>query len=150
MNQGKLDVIKQETATVNTDILGISELKRVQTIQHHSIPSLCPNHWCWRRWSWTILWRPTRPPRTNTKKRCPFHHREWSDWNSLSRVRLCNPMDCSLPGSSVHGILQARILEWVAISFSSIIIGNWNAKEGSRKISGMTGKFGFEVQNKAG
>ena len=29
----------------------------------------------------------------------------------------CNHMDCSLPGSSVHGILQARILEWVAISF---------------------------------
>ena len=32
---------------------------------------------------------------------------------------FCNPMDCSLPGSSVHGISQARILEWVAISFSS-------------------------------
>ena len=31
---------------------------------------------------------------------------------------LCNPMDFSLPGSSVHGIFQARILEWVAISFS--------------------------------
>ena len=31
---------------------------------------------------------------------------------------LCDPMDCSLPGSSVHGILQARILEWVAISCS--------------------------------
>ena len=31
---------------------------------------------------------------------------------------LCNPMDCSLPGSSIHGILQARVLEWVAISFS--------------------------------
>ena len=30
----------------------------------------------------------------------------------------CNPMDCNLPGSSLHGILQARILEWVAISFS--------------------------------
>ena len=30
---------------------------------------------------------------------------------------LCNPMDCSLSGSSVHGILQARILEWVAISY---------------------------------
>ena len=29
-----------------------------------------------------------------------------------------DPMDCSLPGSSVHGILQARILEWVAVSFS--------------------------------
>ena len=31
---------------------------------------------------------------------------------------LCDPVDCSLPGSSVHGILQTRILEWVAISFS--------------------------------
>ena len=31
---------------------------------------------------------------------------------------LCDLMDCSMPGSSVHGILQARILEWVAISFS--------------------------------
>ena len=31
---------------------------------------------------------------------------------------LCYPMDCSPPGSSVHGILQARILEWVAMSFS--------------------------------
>ena len=37
----------------------------------------------------------------------------------FSRVWLFfNPMDCILPGSSVHGILQARILEWVAISFS--------------------------------
>ena len=31
---------------------------------------------------------------------------------------LCDPMDCSLPGSSIHGILQARVLDWVAISFS--------------------------------
>ena len=31
---------------------------------------------------------------------------------------LCDPMDCSPPGSSVHGILQAKILEWVAISYS--------------------------------
>ena len=30
----------------------------------------------------------------------------------------CNPMDCSPPGSSLHGTLQARILEWVAIPFS--------------------------------
>ena len=35
-----------------------------------------------------------------------------------SCVTLCRPIDCSLPGSSVYGILQARILEWVAISFS--------------------------------
>ena len=31
---------------------------------------------------------------------------------------LCDPMDCSLPGSSVHGIFQARVLEWIVISFS--------------------------------
>ena len=31
---------------------------------------------------------------------------------------LCNPMDCSLPGSSVHGIFQAIVLEWIGISFS--------------------------------
>ena len=38
-----------------------------------------------------------------------------------SCLTLCNPIDCSPPGSSVHGILQARIVEWVAISFSKII-----------------------------
>ena len=36
----------------------------------------------------------------------------------LSRLTLHNPMDCSPPGSSVHGIFQARILEWVVISSS--------------------------------
>ena len=32
---------------------------------------------------------------------------------------LSDPMDCSLPGSSIHGIFQARVLEWVAIAFSN-------------------------------
>ena len=35
-----------------------------------------------------------------------------------SCLTLCDPVDCSPPGSSIHGILQARILEWIAISFS--------------------------------
>ena len=35
-----------------------------------------------------------------------------------SCLTLCDPMDCSLPGSSVHGIFQAIVLEWIAISFS--------------------------------
>jgi len=34
---------------------------------------------------------------------------------------LLDPMDCSLPGSSVHGIFQARVLEWVVIAFSKTI-----------------------------
>ena len=33
-------------------------------------------------------------------------------------LTLCDPMDCSLPGSSVHGALQARLLEWVALPSS--------------------------------
>ena len=46
-----------------------------QTIQYHSNPSLCPNQQCWISWSWMVLWRPTRPSRTNTQKRCSFHYR---------------------------------------------------------------------------
>ena len=49
----------------------------------------------------------------------------------------CDPMDCSLPGSSVHRILQARILEWVAISFSrgSSQPRNW------MQVSSIAGRF---------
>ena len=39
---------------------------------------------------------------------------------SESEVALRDPMDCSLPGSSVHGIFQARVLEWSAITFSGV------------------------------
>ena len=49
-----------------------------------------------------------------------FSQLVWVYAKSLqSCLTLCNPMNCSLPGSSVHRILQARILEWVAIPFSS-------------------------------
>ena len=43
---------------------------------------------------------------------------EWVSEVAQSCPTLCDPMNCSLPGSSLHGILQARVLEWVAISFS--------------------------------
>ena len=43
---------------------------------------------------------------------------KWKVWVSRSCPTLCYPMDCSPPSFSVHGILQARILEWVAISSS--------------------------------
>ena len=42
----------------------------------------------------------------------------WMSEYNQSCPTLCNPMDCSLPGFSVHGIFQARVLVWVAISFS--------------------------------
>ena len=47
-----------------------------------------------------------------------LHHTLWVSEVAQSCPTLCDPMDCSLPGFSVHGILQARILEWVTISFS--------------------------------
>ena len=47
-----------------------------------------------------------------------FTTMKWSEVKSLSRIQLWDPKDCSLPRSSLQGILQARVLEWVAISFS--------------------------------
>ena len=48
-------------------------------------------------------------------------------------LTLCNPLDCNLPGSSFHGILQARIMEWVAFLFSLLWEGlfpNWASDAG--------------------
>ena len=45
-----------------------------------------------------------------------------------SCLTLSDPMDCSLPGSSVHGILQARVLEWVAIAFSATRLSQAKSK----------------------
>ena len=56
---------------------------------------------------------------------------------SLGRVQLCDPMDCSTPGSSVHGILQARILQWIAIAFSR---GSFWPRD-QTQVSHITGKF---------
>ena len=47
---------------------------------------------------------------------------------------LSDPMDCSLPGSSIHGIFQARILEWGAIASSEISYTDtyiWNLRDGT-------------------
>ena len=41
-----------------------------------------------------------------------------------SCLTLCDPMNCSLPGSSVHGIFQARVVEWVASAFSDQHVTN--------------------------
>ena len=77
---------------------------------------------------WPHRWQPTRlrppwdSPGKNTGVGCHFLL-QCMKVKSESEVTqscptLCDPMDCSLPGSSVHGIFQARVLEWVAIVFS--------------------------------
>ena len=60
-----------------------------------------------------ILYQPSH--KTNSKL---AYRQTYVCEKSLSPVRLCDPTDCSPPGSSVHGIFQSKILEWVAISFS--------------------------------
>ena len=63
--------------------------------------------WCWRR-LFRVPWTARRSNQSILKE----------NEVAQSCPTLCDPVDCSPAGSSVHGILQARILEWVAISFS--------------------------------
>ena len=49
-----------------------------------------------------------------------------------SCLTLCDPMDCSLPGSSVHGICQARVLEWGATAV--LLVGVKNEDSGGRQV----------------
>ena len=71
-----------------------------------------------------ITWLLPSPPWRNSL-RVTWDAVFWAQSPKRSEVKvtqwcptLCDPMDCSLPHSSIHGIFQARVLEWVAISFS--------------------------------
>ena len=75
----------------------------------------------------TRLPRPWDSPGKNTGVGCHFLL-QFMKGKSESEVShscptLSDPMDCSLPGSSIHGILQARVLEWGAIAFSMYFYG---------------------------
>ena len=63
---------------------------------------------------WIHITEPNLGPLTRAQQSQSTDTRLWWKWKLLS----CVPMDCSPPGSSVYGILQARILEWVAIPYS--------------------------------
>ena len=70
----------------------------------------------------TMLPHPWDSPGKNTGVGCHFLLQcmkvKSESEDAQSCPTLCDPMDCSLPGSSIHGILQARVLEWGAIAFS--------------------------------
>ena len=73
---------------------------------------------------------PWDSPGKNTGVSCHFHL-QYRRVKSESEVpqscpTLCDPMDCSLPGSSTHGIFQARVLEWGGIAFSGLfLLSRW-------------------------
>ena len=84
-----------------------------------------------QRWQPTGLPRPWDSPGKNTGVACHFllqcmkvkSESEVTQVVYLKVTQSCptpsDPMDCSLPGSSIHGIFQARVLEWGAIAFST-------------------------------
>ena len=104
-----------------------------QTIQYHGYPSLCPNQSCWITWSWMVLWRITRPFRTNTQKRWPFHYRglecksrksrnTWGNrqiwlWNTeWSRAKASRVWPREHTGHSKHPLptKQERLYTWTS------------------------------------
>ena len=87
------------------------------------VPS-CSFPFTWWKRSWHPSWPVLEPEsRLHLLGKVFLIYCLFSNFESASEVAqscptLGDPMDCSPPGSSVHGIFQARILEWVAISFS--------------------------------
>ena len=78
------------------------------------------------RWQPTRLPHPWDSPGKNTGVGCHFLLQCMKMKSETEVAQSCptlsDPMDCSLPGSSIHGIFQARVLEWGAIAFSEIIL----------------------------
>ena len=87
------------------------------------------------RWQPTRLPRPWDSPGKNTGVGCHFLLQCMKVKSESEVAQLCpslrDPTDCSLTGSSAHGIFQARVLEWVAVAFSY-----FNYKEPVNKTSG--------------
>ena len=82
-----------------------------------------------QRWQPTRLPHPWDPPGKNTGAGCHFLLQcmkvKSESEVAQSCLTLSDPMGCSLPGSSIHGIFQARVLEWGAIAFSVIFYSFW-------------------------
>ena len=109
----------------------------------YSNPRLCPNHYCQRSWDWLVLWRPVRPSRTKTQKRCPFHYRglecksrkSRNTWNNRqiwpwstewSRAKANRVLPRELTGHSKHPLptTQERTLH-MDITRWSIAKSDW-------------------------
>jgi len=87
------------------------------------VASVVPNSVRPQRQQPTRLPCPWDSPGKNTGVGCHFLLQCMKVKSESEVAQLCltlsDPMDCSLPGSSLHGIFQARVLEWVAMSFSN-------------------------------
>ena len=78
---------------------------------------MCLLVWTLNSWHWRTETHPYTRIKANLWLKKLTEGKDVSE-SEVKSLSLCEPMDYSLPGSSVHGVFQARILEWVAISFS--------------------------------
>ena len=102
MNLGKLWEMVRDRETWSAAVCGVAKSQRWQPSNNNK----CTSHCTFFNHDSFILQLEV----------CTSY--EWVSEVTQSCPTLCDPMDCSLPGFSIHGIFQARILEWVAISFS--------------------------------
>ena len=80
-----------------------------------------------------------------TRIRQPHESEKWK-WIAQSCPTLSHPMDCSTPGSFVHGIFQARVLEWGAIAFSEVRLDWWKEASSYRSFLRYFKEFIFPWQ----
>ena len=99
----------------------------------HNLPT-CLFHFSVPSASSRIIWRQLKR-RKNRPSEFSFYFWKVKVLVAQSCLTLCDPLDCSLPGSSDHGILQARILGWVAILFS-----RESSRPGDRTLFSYTGR----------
>ena len=111
MNQGKLKVVKQEMTRVNVDILGISEVKWTGMGEFNSDDHCI--YYCRQE-------SLTRNRSHHGQQKSPKCSAAAAAKSLQSCLTLCDPRDGSPTGSPFPGILQARTLEWVDISFSNV------------------------------
>ena len=156
MNQGKLEVVKQEMATVNVDILGISELKWTGMGEFKSDDHYID--YCGQE----SLRRNGVAIMVNKRVRNAVLGGNLKNNRMISVYFQGKPFNITViqvyaPASNAeeaeveqfHEGVQ-DLLELTPKIDVLFIIGDWNAKAESQEITGVTGKFGLEVQNEAG
>ena len=155
MNQGKLEVVKQEMARVNVDILGISKLKWTGMGEFNS-----DDHYIYycgqeslRRNGVAIMVNksPKCSPWMQSQKQqndlCSFPRQPFNITVIQDYAPTSNTEEAEV--ERFYEDLQ-DLLELTPKKDILFIIGDWNAKVGSRETPGVTGKFGLGMRNEAG
>ena len=153
MNQGKLEVVKQEMARVNVDILGISELKWTAMGEFNSDDHYI--YYCGQE----SLRRNGVAIRVNRRVQNAVLVYSLKNDKMLSVRFQGKPFNITViqiyaltSNAEVEQFYEdlQDLLELTPIEDVLFIIGDWNAKVGSQELPGVTGKFGLGVQNEAG